>query len=94
MNNYPSEFFTGILPKFVAYLHTSLQDICRRAVFPPDNGYKLMQTIKQSNKKKIFASSNASLRNGRSTQAQDPSTATSIASPLVEVNCKASQQLP
>ncbi len=50
-------------------LHTSLQDICRRAVFPPDNGYKLMQTIKQSNKKKIFASSNASLRNGRSTHA-------------------------
>ncbi len=81
---------------------------------PPDNGYKLIKSIKESTPKKIFATSDASLRNGRSTHAWVVSTgqisdlldpnmhirgtgsvkATRNTSPLVEANCKASQQLP
>jgi hypothetical protein len=49
-------------------LHPSLQNMCGHTVFPPDNGRTLFQSVKQSNKQ-IFTSSDASLKNGRSTHA-------------------------
>ncbi len=55
-------------PLYKHSIHPSLKDICGQTVFPPDNGHALIQSIKQSNKQ-IFASSDASLKNGRSTHA-------------------------
>jgi len=55
-------------PLYKHSIHPSLKDICGHTVIPPDNGHTLIQSIKQSNKQ-IFASSDASLKNGRSTHA-------------------------